>query len=251
MLSGPFGAGTGASALDLPPLLSEIALRESGDAFAHACAIAGEAGAGTLVWVRRFDLAEFAVVLEPEEKLAEARRALYLGMVAAADALAGAAPPERPITFDWPATIRLDGAIIGGAQLGWPEGALEDQIPQWLVFGAVIRGAVHGDSAGGHFTLGSSLEVEGADEVEPRRIVESFARHLMVRVDALNEKGFKALGAEWLGFLPPEEGAERGIDVNGDLLVRREGARMPERRKILPELANPSWRNPETGLPWL
>ena len=40
------------------------------------------AGAGTLVYVGRFDLAEFAVVLEPEEPLRTARRALYAGMVA-------------------------------------------------------------------------------------------------------------------------------------------------------------------------
>ena len=40
-----------------------------GDAFAHATSIAAEQGAGTLVYVGRFDLAEFAVVLEPEEPL--------------------------------------------------------------------------------------------------------------------------------------------------------------------------------------
>ena len=53
-----------------------------GDAFAHATTIAAEAGAGTLVHVGRFDLVEFAVVLEPEEPLRTARRAFYAGMVA-------------------------------------------------------------------------------------------------------------------------------------------------------------------------
>ena len=36
--------------------------------------IAAKEGAGTLVWVGRFDLVEFAVVLEPDEPLATARR---------------------------------------------------------------------------------------------------------------------------------------------------------------------------------
>ena len=54
----------------LPPGFSLVTLRESGDAFAHACAIAAEAGAATLVWVRRFDTVEFAVVLEPDAPLA-------------------------------------------------------------------------------------------------------------------------------------------------------------------------------------
>src|SRR3546814_8218090 len=71
----PLHTLTAARALDVPPPYDVVTLREVGDAFAHACAIAGESGAGTLVWVRRYDLAEFAVVLEPEETLAAARRA--------------------------------------------------------------------------------------------------------------------------------------------------------------------------------
>src|SRR5215472_3683960 len=95
-------------ALDLPPPYRLVTLREVGDAFAHATRIAAEEGAGTLVHVGRFDLAEFAVVLEPDEPLATARRAFYAGMNALADALAAHAPPEKPITIDWPDAIRID-----------------------------------------------------------------------------------------------------------------------------------------------
>ena len=65
--------------LDLPPGYTLVALREVGDAFAHGCAIAADAGAGTLIWVRRYDLVEFAVVLEPDQPLASARRAFLAG----------------------------------------------------------------------------------------------------------------------------------------------------------------------------
>src|SRR3954452_5298683 len=106
-----------APTLDLPPPFRLVTLREVGDAFAHACSIAAEAGAGTLVHVGRFDLAEFAVVLEPEEPLHLARRAFYAGMVALANALAVHAPPEKPIAFDWPDTVRVDGGIVGGGRL--------------------------------------------------------------------------------------------------------------------------------------
>src|SRR5215831_1756696 len=92
-------------ALDLPPPFRLITLREVGDAFAHAQRIAATEGAGTLVHVGRFDLAEFAVVLEPEEPLCIARRALYAGVVALGDALAVYAPPERPIGFEWPGAV--------------------------------------------------------------------------------------------------------------------------------------------------
>jgi len=52
-----------ARTLDLPPPFRLVMLRDVGDAFAHACAHAAELGAGTLVFVGRFDVAEFAVVL--------------------------------------------------------------------------------------------------------------------------------------------------------------------------------------------
>src|SRR5216684_1192888 len=94
-----------ARALDLPPPFRLVALREAGDAVAHARERAGELGAGTLVFVGRFDLAEFAVVLEPEEPLAAARLVFYGGMAALVDALAALAPPETPIAIEWPDAI--------------------------------------------------------------------------------------------------------------------------------------------------
>src|SRR5215471_4473538 len=104
--------------LELPPPFRLVTLREVGDAFAHATAIAGEAGAGTLVWVGRFDLIEFALVVEPDEPLRTARRAFYAGMAALADALLAHAPPEKLIAFDWPDAILVDGGLIGGGRMG-------------------------------------------------------------------------------------------------------------------------------------
>ncbi|MFL6824992.1 MAG: biotin/lipoate--protein ligase family protein, partial [Bradyrhizobium sp.] len=89
-------------ALDLPPGYTLVALRELGDAFAHGCDIAAQAGAGTLVWVRRYDLVEFSVILEPDEPLVSARRAFFAGMNAVADAIAAHCPPEREVSFGWP-----------------------------------------------------------------------------------------------------------------------------------------------------
>ena len=81
--------------INLPPPFTLVRLRESRDSFAHAIDIADESGAGTLTYVGRFDLAEFAVVLEPGEPLRTARRAFYAGMLALTDALRAYAPPEN------------------------------------------------------------------------------------------------------------------------------------------------------------
>ena len=128
--------------LNLPPPFRLVSLRESGDAFSYACANAPALGAGTLVWTRRFDLAEFAVVLEPNESLRTARRAFLLGMNALIEALAAVSPPQMPISLDWPDAIRVDGVLVGGGRLGWPDGAPEEQEPEWLVFAAMLRTAL-------------------------------------------------------------------------------------------------------------
>src|SRR5262249_28840867 len=106
-----------ASELTLPPPFSAVRLREVGDAFAHAVSIAADQGAGALVYVGRFDLAEFAVVLEPDEPLAKARLAFYAGMVALADALAAHAQPETEIAIDWPGSISINQGLVGGGRL--------------------------------------------------------------------------------------------------------------------------------------
>ena len=125
--------------LDLPPPYRVVMLREVGDAFTYARAHASELGAGTLVFVGRLDLAEFAVVLEPEEPLAHARCAFYPCMVALWDALAAPAPPEKPIVLEWPDAVYVGGGLIGGGRLAWPDHTDERAIPDWLVFGTVIR----------------------------------------------------------------------------------------------------------------
>ena len=238
-----------AEALDLPPPFSLVTLREVGDAFAHATAHAAEAGAGTLVYVGRFDLAEFAVVLEPDEPLRQARGALYAGLNALADALAVHAPPEKSITFDWPDTIRVDGGLVGGARLCWPEGTKEDARPDWLVFGGMIRTVSLADGEAGLRPLTAALEDEGFDGLESGRLVESFARHLMVAIDAWQEQGFAAIAKDYLARLTPEKGTRREIDQNGDLLVRRMGKVDVERRKLVAALAKPSWLDPATRGP--
>jgi Biotin/lipoate A/B protein ligase family len=238
-----------APALDLPPAFRLVSLREAGDAFARAREIAGDEGAGTLVWVGRFDLVEFAVVLEPDEPLRAARRAFYAGMAALADALAVHAPPEKPIAFDWPDAIRVDRGLVGGGRLAWPTDAREDAPPPWLVFGATVRTVAMSDGTAGLRPIEAALEDEGFDDLGSGRLVESFARHLMVLTDAWQESGFDVVARSYLTRLPADLGTERTIDGAGDLLVRRKGKLDVKKQRLLPALAAPSWLDPETGGP--
>jgi hypothetical protein len=227
--------------LDLPPGYTLVALRELGDAFAHAQSIAAEAGAGTLVWVRRYDLVEFAVVLEPDEPLMSARRAFFAGMNALADAIAVHCPPEREITFDWPDAVRFDAGLLGGGRLAWPEDCAEHDVPEWLVFGAVLRAAAMAHVPEVEAVAGVSLLSEGFEMVDTSAIIESFSRHLMTAFDRWNERGFESIARDYLErLLKGKAGEHRGIDVNGDLLVRLP-AGTPERTGLVDALAAVSW----------
>jgi len=226
-------------------------LRESGDAFAHACRIAPESGAGTLVYVGRFDLAEFAVVFEPAEPLRSARRVFYAGMVALTDALRAYAPPSKPITIDWPDAVRIDGGLVGGGRMGWPLAAGEDAPPPWLVFGAMIRTVAMNDDDPGIHPLASALDQEGFGEAGAAQITESFARHLMLALDGWRVDGFDSVARNYLTRMPRERRTVQRIDDCGDVLTRRIGTDTIERSDLVQALATPSWLDPALGGPRL
>ena len=239
----------GERSLELPPPFRLVVLREVGDAFAHACAHAGELGAGTLVFVGRFDLAEFAVVLEPDEPLAVARLAFYAGMVALSDSLAACAPPEKPITIEWPDAIRVDCGLVGGGRLAWPDGCGEAAVPEWLVFGAIIRTVLVRGVEAGLYPLATALAEEGFHDASAEPLAEGFARHLMAAIARWQESGFAPLAGEYMARLAPDR-AHRNLGDNGDLLIRHGSAPVGS-RNLASALRGPSWLDPLTGAPSL
>jgi biotin-(acetyl-CoA carboxylase) ligase len=235
--------------LALPPAFSAVRLREVGDAFAHAISIAGEQGAGTLVYVGRFDLAEFALVLEPDEPLLSARRAFYAGMAALAEALAAHAQPDTSVTIDWPDSLLVNQGLVGGGRLAWPRDIAEDQTPEWLVFGGMIRTVSMSGLEPGLNPLVTALEEEGFTDVMSSQLVESFARNFMRIVDSWQEKGFAAVAKSYIERMPGEQGVRRDIDENGDLMIRRMGKVEVTRQKFVPRLGQAAWFDPATRGP--
>lgn len=240
-----------AEPIQLPPPFTLVRLRERGDAFAQACRIAPEGGAGTLVYVGRFDFAEFAVVLEPGEPLRSARRAFYAGMVALTDALRAYAPPNKTVTIDWPDAVRIDGGLVGGGRMALPSSAREDELPAWLVFGAMIRTVAMTDQGPGVHPLVSALDQEGFGEAGAVQVMESFARHLMRALDCWQVDGFERIARDYLGRVPRERQRLLRIDDHGDLLTRRVGADRIERRGLVEALGTPGWFDLKLGGPRL
>ena len=238
-----------ANELQLPPAFTPVRLRERGDAFAHALALAPKEGAGTLVYVGRFDLAEFAVVLEPEEPLSRARLAFYAGMSALTESIVAHAPPETLIEIAWPDAITINFGLVGGGRLAWPEGIAETDVPPWLVFGGMVRTNLVDLHEPGLNPNITALAEEGFENVESPQMIESFARNFMVALDGWQESGFAAVARPYLELMPREEGVVRSIAEDGDLLIKRAGK--VERRALLPELQKAGWYDPATKAPRL
>lgn len=245
--------GEAERAFDLPPGYTLVTLRERGDAFVHGLAIAGKAGAGTLVWVGRYDLVEFAVVLEPDEPLMLARRAVFAGMNAIGDAIAAHCPPEREVSFAWPDTIFFDQGLVGGVRLGWPQQCGEGDVPAWLVLGVMLRSADMAELETASMPWGTSLMGAGFEMVETEALIGSFARHLMAGFDQWNERGFEPVAAAYLARLVQRnDNGRRRIDRNGDLLIGVPGGSEGQARmSLLDGLAQAAWYDPNLGGPKL
>ena len=237
----PATQGAFAPELALPPPYQAVRLREFGDAFAHATALAPQRGAGTLVYVGRFDVAEFAVVLEPADPLVRARRAFYAGMGALAEAIASAAPPETAIHIKWPDALYVNWGLVGGGRLAWPDKADEEGVPAWLVFAATVRTAWRKATDPGTTPDVTALDQEGFAEVSAKHIVESFARHFMHALDVWQDSGFAAAATPYLERLARENGQTFAIDDDGDLILRSASGDTIKRHALLPKLAAPSW----------
>jgi Biotin/lipoate A/B protein ligase family len=228
------------TAIDLPPPFRLVKLREMGDAFAYARSIAHGDGAGTLVYVGRFDVVELAVVLEPDEPLFLARRAFYAGLNALADALTVLAPPECPITVSWPDAINVNGGLVGGGRLGWPPDVQEQDTPDWVIFGASVRTiCMNSDRSG--LPLMPALEDQGFASLNSDCLVASFARHLMSNIDTWQSVGFDTIARNYVHRLDSQKGATPSIAASGDLHLQWRGADEPERHSLLEALRSPSW----------
>lgn len=166
----------------------------------QACSLAAEHGAGTLVWhaskgqgaAGRFD---FAVVLEPDTRLAEARKAFILGMLALGDAVAAHCAPERAVQFGWPGELLLDAGLLGGMRMRVASDVAEDTVPDWIVLGVELIADRDHLSAPG--SMPNSVSLQEEDFADPAAVLESFASYLMLNFDRLTHGGFDPLAASY------------------------------------------------------
>ena len=212
----------------LPPLLSGE--RVGGDVFGLAVARAHTgARPGSLVYRIRPDLLSLAIVLTPEMPLADAMGVVMALQLGASDSLGSLGPPETAIHLAWPDTMRINGAA-GPVWRAASSHADPDAEPDWLV-AAVDIPLRTGTDRPGDTPDRTVLAEEGFEPIEPARLIESLARHMLVWIHRFVEEGFAPVGAAWIAACPdigcditaPVAGRMMGIDERGGLILARDG----------------------------
>ena len=227
--------------IPLPPPFT-LHLTDAPDTLAEGIRLAPTEGAGTLILHQSPGLLSFAVVLEPDRPLAEARMAFVLGMTALGDALAAHCPPERPVRLVWPDRVIFDAARLGGGRFSVAPCA-DGAVPDWMVFAADLIADRDDLAEPGRFPDSTSLKEEGFDPAED--ILSTFASYLMLYFDRWTHEGFAAVSNRFLMRVdPPLLRGTRRID--GDRMVEitpSGGRRYPP---LMEALAAQDWRD-ETG----
>ena len=190
-----------AEAPTFPPLMRGE--RVAASPFAQAIRRARDgADPGLVVW-RSGRALDAAVLLAPEVPLGRALEMVPAGMVALRDALGSIGPSEMPVHFDWPATVRVNGGRCGAlrAAASTTDPAAE---PDWLVLGLSLAFAAPPD--GGRRPDETGLYAEGAGDLTPEAILESWTRHLMHRITEWEERGPRVIHDEWTAAAWKSEG---------------------------------------------
>ena len=170
---------------------------------------------------------EASIVLAPDIPLKKALGMVLVIQMGLADSLGALAPPELAVHFNWPNTIKVNGALCGKT---FYQASLQDEntIPEWLVLGFKIpflwdKGMEAGDNPDE-----TVLSNEGCIDMTPHSLLESWSRHTLVWLNRFLDEGLPPVHKAWcekcdnLGenIKWPETGKFMGLDENGNMILR-------------------------------
>lgn len=233
----------------LPPLYTLEAVDAGSEAFAQALDLAaGPAEDGTIVWSRREDRLDCAIIFRADAPLQDMLPAVYAVALGLGDAFGALAPPVVTLHFRWPDRIEVNGGLAGGLRAGWAEG-VAPVAAGWLVVGLCV--IIASDEIGN--PQQTSLHEEGCVDITAIGLLESFSRHALAWINRWQDDGFAPLREAWLsraagldGEVAVALGDRRiagrfaGLDEHGNLLLMID--RQTRTVALADALRRPSWR---------
>ncbi|MGH6928515.1 MAG: biotin/lipoate--protein ligase family protein [Dongiaceae bacterium] len=234
----------------LPPLYRLAAVDAGSNAFAQAVGLAaGTSQDGTVVWSRRSDRLDCAIVFRPEAPLPEALPVVYPVALGLGDAIGALAPPVTAVHFRWPDRIEVNGAFAGGLRAGWAGGMATEDTTGWLVVGVCVLVA----SPQAPSAERTTLQDEGCMDMTTTGLLESFSRHALAWINRWQDDGFDPVREAWLsraaglsGDVALElsdgriAGRFAGLDERGNLLLTVD--RLTRTVALADALRRPSWQ---------
>jgi biotin-(acetyl-CoA carboxylase) ligase len=214
-------------ALTFPPAMQGEAVTRDPAEAAVLRAIQG-VDAGLVTWRVAADRVGAALVLAPEVPLSRAMAMLPLCGVGFQNALGALAPPEVAVHLDWDGGLRVNGARCGGMRVF---AATRDPAaqPDWLVVSFDLD-LLPTQEETGLTPERTALYVEGCADVDPARLVESWARHTLAWIARWEDEGTRPLHAEWRGLAhgigeditqDGQSGTFLGVDEHFGMLLRQ------------------------------
>lgn len=212
-----------------PPLMRGEAVGGRADPFERAQALAAlGCDGGTVVHNVQADRLRAAIAFAPEVALEDAMAMLPVCGVGFQNALGALAPPEVAVHLTWAGGIRVNGASCGFLRAA---ASTRDpaEVPDWLVVGLEVP-LLQTEAEPGRRPDMTALYDEGCAEVDPVRLLESWARHTLVWINRWSDEGNAAVHEAWIGLVPNvgeevEQGGRRGVFLGVDerfgMLIRQ------------------------------
>lgn len=211
-----------------PPLLRGEPVPAAINPFDKAIA-AGMKGEdpGLIVYSQDETHMRVAILFAPDIPLSKALGGSFAVALGLADSLGALAPPELAVHFVWPDRFKVNGALCGHLQVAASQ-AEASGIPDWLVIGLSVPIMPTGVQDPGRTPDQTTLHDEGCIDITAARLIESFARHMLVWMNRFEEEGMAPLHDAWCKKCDsigepvetPEPGLFLGLDEDGNMLIR-------------------------------
>ena len=214
--------------LSFPPLFRGECVPSNTSTFMKAIIAAkNNVDPGLIFYSEDIATLEASIVFAPDIALKKALGMVLVMQMGLADSLGALAPPEVAVHFNWPNTIKVNGAFCGET---FYQASLVDEnaIPEWLVIGFKIPFLWEKEEEAGENPNKTVLSNEGCIEMTPNSLLESWSRHSLVWINRFLDEGLSPVHKAWcekcdnMGETLPGSisGKFVGLDEDGNMIIR-------------------------------
>ena len=214
--------------ISFPPLFRGKCVPASASTFMKAILAAkNNISPGLIFYSENIGSLEASIVLAPDISLKRALGMVLVVQMGLADSLGALAPPELAVHFNWPNSVKVNGAFCGKTFFS-ASTKEDDIIPEWLVLGFKIPFLWDQGKEAGENPNETVLSNEGCIDITPSSLLESWSRHTLVWLNRFLDEGLSPVHRAWsekcdnIGetLSSPFNGKFMGLDEEANMILR-------------------------------